>query len=101
MPIRPENRELGPLAGQAAAGAAGAVVIREEQHIPPAKHLRKARARLERLANTGIEPADLAQGRKLLPPIGDRAEYAHTLELVLTDYERLLDGLLPPEGPGK
>lgn len=71
--------------------------LHERQHIPPARHLRKAQARLDRLNEVFPDTTVLAVGKKDIPCIEDRKAYVTHLELVLRDYEEILDGLLPPE----
>lgn len=71
--------------------------LREEQTSPPITHLRKAVARVEALKRVDMDVADLARSRKTLPTFAIRIEYANILELVLRDYERILEGLLPEE----
>lgn len=63
--------------------------------IPPARHLRKARDRLVRLYDaTDIDA--LGAGKAHIPPFEERREFVEVLQLVLRDYERMLDALLPP-----
>lgn len=65
------------------------------QRVPPVRHLRKARARLDRLEAVGIDLGALAAGKKHVPPTEQRAAYVRELELVLRDYKAMLEGLMP------
>jgi len=68
-------------------------------HVPPRKHLRKVKARLERVDELGTHDhlrVD-ARHRRGMPPRRERREYMEVFDLLMRDVDRLLDDLLEDE----
>jgi hypothetical protein len=89
-------KRLERMVGGASVRAVRFPSLSEHQAVPPVAHLRKARARLDRVKDFDLERLATAS-RARVQPLAERKPFATDLMLVLRDYDRLLQGLLPGE----